>query len=341
MWNFTQESLGDPDKYIDQLIRQRIKKAIARRKDDPLLKSTNAYRLVHAESDLIPGLVVDQYADIVVVQFLSYGVEHRKKLIIDILGEFLNRGLIFERSDAEVRELEGLQKRTGIVFQQGGGELVTTIKEHGINYQINFQEGHKTGFYLDQRDNRSWLRQYSNDKIILDCFSYSGGFSLNAIAGGAKSISAVDSSEEALDQLSENLILNNLDAGLVELVQNDVFNQLRLYRDQRRSFDVIILDPPKFAPTRHLAKKAARGYKDINLLAAKLLRPNGVLFTFSCSGGIDPALFQQIVAGAALDANVDMQIIGKMHQASDHPVLSSFPEGEYLKGLILKKIAHS
>lgn len=340
MWDFTQESLDEPDKFADHLIRQRIQGAFERRKSDPLLNSTNAYRLIHAESDLIPGLVVDRYADSIVVQFLSYGVEHRKSLIIEILAEILDPRLIFERSDAEVRELEGLPKRSGIVFQKGGGELVTTISEHGINYQIDFQEGHKTGFYLDQRDNRARLRQYTRGMDILDCFSYTGGFSLNALVGGAGSITAVDTSAEALNQLSINLELNKFEPGLVDLIQNDVFDQLRLFRDQGKSFDVIILDPPKFAPTRHLAKKAARGYKDINLLASKLLRPNGILFTFSCSGGIDPSFFQQIVAGAALDAGADMQIIGKMNQASDHPVLSSFPEGEYLKGLILKKIAH-
>jgi len=191
---------------------------------------------------------------------------------------------------------------------------------------------------LDQRDNRYKIRQYSENKEVLDCFCYSGGFSLNAMAGGASKVTSVDTSEEALATLKENIGLNNFSASNYELIQMDVFKQLRLFRDQGKEFDLIVLDPPKFAPTRKQVERAARGYKDINLMAMKLLRSGGFLFTFSCSGGVEQDLFQKIIAGAALDAGGNLQIIERMSQASDHPVLSSFPEGEYLKGLICRKL---
>jgi 23S rRNA (cytosine1962-C5)-methyltransferase len=211
-----------------------------------------------------------------------------------------------------------------------------SITEKGLRFAVNLTRGHKTGFYLDQRLNRAQVRELSQGKDVLDCFSYTGGFTLNALAGGATSVTAVDSSEEAILLARENVELNSFPRERVDWLQFDVFQQLRKFRDQGRDFDLIVLDPPKFAPTASQAPKAARGYKDINLLAFKLLRPGGLLVTFSCSGGVDQALFQKIVAGAALDAGVSAHIIRYMQQSPDHPVALNFPEGAYLKGLILR-----
>ena len=210
------------------------------------------------------------------------------------------------------------------------------VAEHGLRFKVDVVEGQKTGFYLDQRDNRKLTEMFSADKEVLNCFCYTGGFSLYALRGGAKSVLSMDASGDALHIAEENLTRNGLDDGRAEWQQADVFVALRKLRDQGRSFDMIILDPPKFAPTAAFAEKAARGYKDINLLAFKLLRPSGLLFTYSCSGGISEELFQKIIAGAALDAGVDAQIVHHLHASSDHPVLLSFPEGAYLKGLLLR-----
>ena len=211
------------------------------------------------------------------------------------------------------------------------------IEENGIKYQIDVAGGQKTGFYIDQRDNRQKVSGLAQGKDVLNCFCYTGGFTLNALAGGAKSVLSVDSSASALEQLKQNIALNGLEEERSEIIEGDVFKLLRLFRDQARSFDVIVLDPPKFAPTISQAEKASRAYKDINLLAIKLLRPGGILVTFSCSGGITRDLFQKIVAGAALDAGADLRILEQLSQSADHPVLLSFPESFYLKGLICKK----
>ena len=331
MWTFDNELPPDPEAEINDLIHTRLQEAATKRRSDPQLDDTNAFRLAHAESDLLPGLIVDVYDRVVAVQFLSYSAESRREIIIQAIEENLQPEAIVERSDADVRELEGLDQRSGLL-KGVSNQYQPKIKENGIEYLVDLSEGHKTGFYLDQRENRAKLREFCAEKTVLDCFSYTGGFSLNALAGGAQTVTAVDTAEGALEFLKENAELNGFDLDRLEVIPNDVFKQLRLFRDQGRSFDVIILDPPKFAPTRQQVKPAARGYKDINLLAAKLLNPGGVLFTFSCSGGVDAQLFQQIVAGAALDAEVDLQVVGRMSQASDHPVLLSFPEGEYLKG---------
>ncbi len=333
MWTFDNELPPDPEAAIHDLIHTRLREAATKRRSDPQLVDTNAFRLAHAESDLLPGLIVDVYGRVAAVQFLSYGAENWREVILQAIEENLQLEAIVERSDADVRELEGLDQRSGFL-KGASNQFQPKIKENGIEYLVDLSEGHKTGFYLDQRDNRAKLREFCSEKTVLDCFSYTGGFSLNALAGGAQAVTAVDTAEGALELLKENTELNNFDPARLEVIPNDVFKQLRLFRDQGRSFDVIVLDPPKFAPTRQQVKRAARGYKDINLLAAKLLNPGGVLFTFSCSGGVDAQLFQQIVAGAALDAEADLQVIGRMSQASDHPVLLSFPEGEYLKGLV-------
>ncbi|MGB7877032.1 MAG: class I SAM-dependent methyltransferase [Anaerolineales bacterium] len=290
-------------------------------------------RLIYAESDGLPGLIVDRYGDVLVLQSLTAGSEFWKETLADILIEETGLDTIYERSDADVRGLEGLSTQIGLLR----GELssyVFPIRENGLKFNINLESSQKTGFYLDQRQNRLRVRQLVKDRDVLDCFCYTGGFTLNALAGGAKSVVAVDSSADALRLGRENVKLNGQQAESVEWCEGDVFQVLRKFRDEGLSFDMIILDPPKFAPTAAQAKKASRGYKDINLLGFKLLRPGGILVTFSCSGGIDAALFQKIVASAALDAGVDAQILEHLAQAADHPVALNFPEGAYLKGLI-------
>jgi 23S rRNA (cytosine1962-C5)-methyltransferase len=331
VWSFKEEDVFDAD-----FIHSRLDQAISFRNSFAFKSDTNAVRLVHGESDGIPGLIVDRYDEILVVLFLSYGVEVWREAIAKILIELTGATAVFERSDTEVRGLEGLSERVGLL---AGGAFADPVEidENGVKFLVPIESGHKTGFYLDQRQNRFFLREFSKGKEVLDCFCYSGGFALNALVGGAKLVTAVDNSVSALDMLNMNLEVNSLDLEKVEIIQADVFKQLRKFRDQNRSFDVIVLDPPKFAPTRAHADKASRGYKDINLLAFKLLRPGGILFTFSCSGGIDSLLFQKIVAGAALDAGVEARIIRRLSQDADHPVALNFPEGEYLKGLVCKK----
>jgi 23S rRNA (cytosine1962-C5)-methyltransferase len=340
VWTFDRSESVDAD-----FFRRRIQRAIRAR--SPLLLGegrgvmSDAYRLIHAESDGLPGLIVDRYADTLVVQFLSAGAEFWKETIANLLLEETGLTTIYERSDADVRELEGLTPRVGIL-RGTIPHSPLTITEHELKFNVNIAEGHKTGFYLDQRANRNRVRELANGRDALDCFCYTGGFTINALAGGAKSVLSVDASADALNLCRENVTLNeNPDhPSLVSrhsVLEGDVFHLLRKFRDEGRSFDLIILDPPKFAPTAAQAEKAARGYKDINLLGFKLLRPGGILVTFSCSGGIDAALFQKIVASAALDAEVDAQILEVLAQGPDHPVLLSFPEGAYLKGLICLK----
>ena len=293
----------------------------------------NAHRLIYAESDNLPGVIVDRYGDVLVLQSLTTGSEFWKETIADILVEETGLSTIYERSDADVRELEGLEPKVGLL-RGTIPNFPITIHENGLNFNVNLQSGHKTGFYLDQRANRLRVRELAKDKDVLDCFCYTGGFTINALAGGAKSVILSDSSADALALAKENVELNHLPIEKTNFLEGDVFQLLRKFRDENRSFDMIILDPPKFAPTAAQAERAARGYKDINLLAFKLLRPGGILITFSCSGGIDAELFQKIIAGAALDAGVDAQIVEHLSQNTDHPVSLYFPEGAYLKGLV-------
>jgi 23S rRNA (cytosine1962-C5)-methyltransferase len=297
-------------------------------------KSTNAYRMVYAESDQLPGLIVDQYADTLVLQVLSAGIERWRDNIADILLELSGATHIYERSDVEVRKLEGLIERTGPLRGNPSENLL--IHENGLRYKVSLISGQKTGFYLDQRTNRKYIQSFSYGRDVLDCFSYTGGFSLNALKGGAKSITAIDSSVNAMNLARENLSLNQLPSKLVTWFNADVFKQLRKFRDQGKTFDLVILDPPKFAPTAALVQKASRGYKDINLLAFKLLRPGGLLATFSCSGTLKPSLFQKIVADAAIDASVNAKISQYFSQSNDHPIGLNFPEGAYLKGLLIQ-----
>jgi 23S rRNA (cytosine1962-C5)-methyltransferase len=326
-----------PDESIDRdFFRQRLQKALTIRGELIPETSTDALRLVHAESDGLPGLVVDRYGEILVVQLLSSGAEYWRDVLADELQTVTQIDQIFERSDADVRQLEGLPQRVG-PLRGSAPPAKLTIRENGIKHWVDLQGGHKTGFYLDQRANRLRLRTYAANRDVLDCFSYTGGFLLNALWSGAKTAVAVDASNDALALSRENLVLNGLSGAGVETLPGDVFQVLRSFRDQRREFDLIVLDPPKFAPTISQAERAARGYKDINLLALKLLRPGGYLFTFSCSGGISPELFQKILAGAAEDAGIGAQIIEHLHQDADHPIALNFPEGEYLKGLVIRK----
>ncbi len=301
--------------------------------------SSNACRLIHAESDGLPGLVVDRYSDTLVLQSLTAGSEFWKETIADLLLEITGLATIYERSDADVRELEGLSPKVGPLRGTVPPSPIT-ITENGLKFHVNLETGHKTGFYLDQRLNRQRVRGLAEDRDVLDCFCYTGGFTVNALAGGAKSVLSVDASADALNLCRENVALNDPDSLLVSrhsVLEGDVFQLLRKFRDEARSFDLIVLDPPKFAPTAAQAEKAARGYKDINLLAFKLLRAGGILVTFSCSGGIDADLFQKIIASAALDAGVEAQIVEHLSQAPDHPVALNFPEGAYLKGLVCIK----
>lgn len=313
---------------------RKIVSAIAARHALNLSCDNTGVRLIHAESDGLPGLIVDQYGDVLVLQLGSAGADFWRDTIADVLQKLCAPSCIYERSDSDGRELEGLPPVTGVLRGELPAEM--SIIENGLRFGVDIAAGQKTGFYLDQRDNRALTGQFTQDKEVLNCFCYTGGFSLYALRGGAKSVLSIDASEEALAMAQRNAEANHLDAGKAEWQCADVFAALRKLRDQNRKFDVIILDPPKFAPTAAFAEKAARGYKDINLLGFKLLRPGGLLFTYSCSGGISDDLFQKIIAGAALDAGVDAQIVKKLHASADHPVRMSFPEGAYLKGLLVQ-----
>jgi 23S rRNA (cytosine1962-C5)-methyltransferase len=338
----------DPAEAVDgPFFRRRIRSSLLTRQALQLGDQTDALRLVHAESDGLPGLVVDRYGEVLVAQFLSAGPEFWRETLADLLLDETGLSTIYERSDADVRELEGLPPRTGILRSRSADPDLESrlssfaITEHGLLFKVDLAYGHKTGFYLDQRLNRLRVRQLAQDREVLDCFCYTGGFSVNALAGGAASVLSVDSSAQALALCQTNVALNSqLDPALVSrhsILEGDVFQLLRRFRDERRLFDLIVLDPPKFAPTAAQADRAARAYKDINLLGFKLLRPGGLLVTFSCSGGVDAALFQKIVAAAALDAGLQAQMLEHLAQGPDHPVALSFPEGAYLKGLVCRR----
>lgn len=328
MWAWDAETLIDRDYFAS-----RLKSALELRQKVVPASLTNAIRLVHGESDGIPGLIVDRYKDTLVMQVLTAGVELHKSEIIELLLELSGCQRIIERSDVDVRELEGLEPTKGLVAGPALDGPIC-IEENGLKFWVDLEGGQKTGFFIDQRDNRQLFRQMVKGKSVLNCFCYTGAFSVYAFAGGAISVLSVDSSEPAMQQIEKNLELNGFSNAPSELMTADVFTALRKFRDARRSFDVIILDPPKFAPTIAQAERAARGYKDINLLAFKLLNPGGLLFTFSCSGGVSRDLFQKIVAGAALDAGVNARIVAQLSQTADHPIALNFPEGQYLKGLV-------
>jgi len=327
VWTFEDEPV---DK---EFFRKKIRHAVEFRKSFLNSKTSNAFRLIYAESDGLPGLIVDQYKDVLVLQSLTAGAEHWKEIFADLLLEETDFSTIYERSDSDVRELEGLPQTSGLLRGPLDNAQFQII-ENELEFLVNLQSGHKSGFYLDQRMNRQRVNELAKDKDVLDCFCYSGGFTVNALAGRAKSVLSVDSSADALALCKTNIDLNQLPITRHTSIEGDVFQLLRKFRDEARSFDMIILDPPKFAPTAAHAEKAARAYKDINLLAFKLLRSGGILVTFSCSGGVDAALFQKVVAGSSLDAGVEAQIVEHLSQAPDHPISLQFPESAYLKGLI-------
>ena len=299
---------------------------------------SNGMRLIHGESDGLPGLVLDRYGDTLVAQFSSCGSERFKSVIVDALLNQTGLSRLYERSDASVRSLEGLPEATGWLAGSGSTELILT--EHDWKLSLDVAEGHKTGFYLDQRDSRYKFSQYTRRmgfERVLNCYSYTGGFTVAALAGGAAHVTSIDSSGPAIERAMANVALNGFDASRTTMRDFDVNAALRQYLKDGVTFDAIVLDPPKFAPTAAHAERAARAYKDINRLALMLLEPGGALFTYSCSGGISADLFHKIVAGAGLDAGVDAYITERLGGAPDHPMTVTFPEGEYLKGLVLVK----
>ncbi len=330
VWTFDAQTVVDAE-----FIRRTIERAV-RARAGMLDAEHTGVRLLHGESDGLPGVIADRYGDVVVLQCLAAGADRWRDVVAAALREATQATCVYERSDAEVRALEGLPIRTGALI--GTLPDVVTMREDGILYRIDVEAGQKTGFYLDQRDNRRLIRSVAAGRSVLNAFCYSGGFTLAALAGGATSVASIDSSLGALALARDNVARNPvLAAAPTTWIDADVFADLRRLRNEGASFDLIVLDPPKFAPTAAHAARAARAYKDINLLALKLLARNGLLATFSCSGGISADLFQKIVAGAALDANADVQILRRLGAAPDHPIALSFPEGDYLKGLLLRK----
>ncbi|HDI58995.1 MAG TPA: 23S rRNA (cytosine(1962)-C(5))-methyltransferase RlmI [Desulfobacteraceae bacterium] len=323
----------DPQTVIDTAFFQhRLASAISWRSRLPHLRETNAWRLVNGESDGLPGLVVDRYADFAVCQFLSAGADAwRNEIVAALRAQFPLQG-VFERSDTEARRKEGLLPSVGSLWGAAPPECIE-ITEGPLRFQVDVRTGHKTGFYLDQRENRRLVAAYSAGAKVLNAFAYTGAFGLWALAGGAQSVIQLETSTDALAMAETHAPLNGFAPAKISHVCADVFKQLRAYRDEGRRFDLIILDPPKFAAAAGQVSKAARGYKDINLLAFRLLNPGGTLFTFSCSGHVDTALFQKIVFDAALDAGCTARILHDLGQAPDHPVALNFPEGRYLKGL--------
>jgi len=313
-----------------------VQRAIAARSRFAI--ASDSLRLVHGESDGLPGLIVDRYGDTLVAQFTSAGVERWKAVIADALLAATGLAKLYERSDASARQLEGLPPVTGWLRGEGPTEL--TIQEHDWRLTLDVATGHKTGFYLDQRDSRHKFSQYARRlgfQRVLNCYCYTGGFSVAALAGGAAHVTSIDSSGPALERARAHVALNGFDAGRAEFLDADVNASLRRFIQEGRTFDAIILDPPKLAPTAAHAERAARAYKDINRLGFKLLAPGGVLFTYSCSGGISADLFHKIVASAAIDAGVDGYITERLGGAPDHPMTLLFPEGEYLKGLVVQR----
>ncbi len=331
VWSFDENERIDASFFIARIARSISARSLFDIKSEGL-------RLIHGESDGLPGVVVDRYADTLVGQFSSCGAERWKSVIVDALLAQTGLTRLYERSDASVRSLEGLPEATG--WLSGSGDTAITISEHDWKLSLDVAEGHKTGFYLDQRDSRLKFAEHARRlqfKNVLNCYCYTGGFTVAALSGGAAHVTSIDSSGPALARAVANVALNGFDARRTTMLDADVNASLRQFIQAGKTFDAIVLDPPKFAPTAAHAERAARAYKDINRLALSLLAPGGVLFTYSCSGGISADLFHKIVAGAGLDAGVDAFITERLGGAPDHPMTITFPEGEYLKGLVLLK----
>ncbi|KGX38649.1 class I SAM-dependent rRNA methyltransferase [Burkholderia pseudomallei] len=360
VWSF------DENEPIDHaFFKRRVQRALAHRR--AMISGADAVRLVFGEADGLPGLIVDYYVAArgaahtgdaaaraaeggaaapvapgdgegrgqLVCQFMAAGVEHWKGAIVAALVAATGCPNVYERSDVSIREKEGLEQTTGVLAGDAPPDTLIA-NENGVLYHVDVRNGHKTGFYVDQRENRALVAQYARDRDVLNCFCYTGGFSLAALKGGAKRVVSIDSSGDALALAQRNVAANGFDAARAQWLDADAFKTLRRLVDEGERFDLIVLDPPKFAPTRDSVDRAARAYKDINLSGLKLLRPGGLLFTYSCSGAIDMDLFQKIVAGAAADAKVDARILKRLGAGVDHPLLTAFPEGEYLKGLLLQ-----
>ncbi|MEO5723423.1 MAG: class I SAM-dependent rRNA methyltransferase [Ilumatobacteraceae bacterium] len=328
MWTFDTAEVVD-----EALIVGRIQAAVNRR--TPLLQSSNtdSARLVFSEADDLPGLTVDRYGDTVVCQLTTVGVERWRDTIAAALAELPGVRTVYERSDGESRTREGLEPRSGVLHGEAPSPALVA-NERGWKFAVDVATGHKTGFYLDQRNTRRALETMAADRRMLNVFSYTGAFSVIAADCGATSITNIDSSGASLEMARHNGVLNGVDIG--ERIDGDAFTVLREQRDRARQYDLIVLDPPKLAKTEAQLDKASRAYKDLNLLAVKLLAPGGMLLTFSCSGAMSMDLFQKVVAGAALDAKRTVRIIDRLHQPGDHPIPLAFPEAEYLKGLVLQ-----
>lgn len=326
VWTFDPRENIDNDFFLSRLQRAQTWRTIVAARD-----GLDSYRLIAGESDGLPGITIDRFGNFLVLQLLSAGAEYQRPALIRALQQLYPECSIYDRSDVAVRKKEGLELVQGPV----SGELppaLLPIEEHGMKLLVDIQNGHKTGYYLDQRDSRYATRRYTEGKRVLNCFSYTGGFAVSALMGNCRQVVSVDTSQEALDIARRNVELNGLDVSKAEFVRDDVFKLLRKYRDNGDKFDVIVMDPPKFVENKSQLAGACRGYKDINMLALQLLNPGGILLTFSCSGLMTTELFQKIIADAALDAHCDVQFIEQFRQAADHPVIATYPEGLYLKG---------
>ncbi|BEO27446.1 ribosomal RNA large subunit methyltransferase I [Serratia marcescens] len=326
VWTFQQ----DEEINIDFFIR-RLQQAQSWRDWVAQRDGLDGYRLIAGESDGLPGITIDRFQNFLVLQLLSAGAEYQRPALLSALQHCYPECSIYDRSDVAVRKKEGLPLAQGPVLGDLPPELLP-ITEHGMKLLVDIQQGHKTGFYLDQRDSRLAARNYSAGRRVLNCFSYTGAFAVSALMGGCAQVISVDTSQAALDIAQQNVELNKLDLNKAEFVRDDVFQLLRNYRTQGEKFDLIIMDPPKFVENKNQLASACRGYKDINMLALQLLNPGGILLSFSCSGLMPTDLFQKILADAAVDAGRDVQFIEQFRQAADHPVIATYPEGLYLKG---------
>lgn len=328
IWTF-----DEAEEINDDFFKRKLEKAQKRRDWFIAQGELTGYRLIAGESDGLPGVTIDVYDNYIVCQLLSAGADRFRYTIVECLKSLYTDCAIYERSDVDVRKKEGLELTTGWLHNpQDTTECI--INEHGIKIHVDIEQGHKTGFYLDQRVSRLAAAKYSKDKTVLNCFSYTGTFGVHCAANGAKEVVNVDVSDTALKLAEKNAALNGLEDANISYVKADVFKLLRQYREEKKQFDMIILDPPKFVESKAQLTGACRGYKDINMIAMQLLKPQGILLTFSCSGLMESSLFQKVVADAALDAGRSAYIVDRLHQAPDHPVSSNYPEGYYLKGLV-------
>ncbi len=332
VWSFQPDEEIDVDFFVRRLsTAQRFRDLLAER------DGLDAYRLIAGESDGLPGITIDRYANVMVLQLLSAGAEYHRATLTLALQLGYPQCAIYDRSDVAVRKKEGLELTSGVIVGDTPPALLS-IHEHGMAIQVDITQGHKTGFYLDQRDSRLAARKYAAGRRVLNCFCYTGAFSVSVLIGGCRQVISVDTSQHVLDIAKSNIELNQLDLSRAGFVREDVFQLLRAYREQGERFDMIILDPPKFVENKNQLASACRGYKDINMLAMQLLAPEGILLTFSCSGLMPTELFQKIVADAALDAHREVQFIEQFRQAADHPVMAPYPEGLYLKGFACRVI---